>query len=740
MLRSLACSRLFAASSLATLVALGSACSNPGPAPTAQSPLTEGKSFVPIYLDGSDAAASRSAAHQALRQQLKSVGSSGTDPRTFYVAIKRDELGKKWFLSGFLKQLHPYAVLGGAAASMGTRVVTFKLQNGTLYLLDASGNDAFSDTFDPARIVDAFPVVPGLLAFTQLPGAADYVLFDPSQGLDRFTVVDDFFEANHLADARRLEVEVSFTQRYRELDDGVLFDRVFGGRTADGEAMSGTLSMALRRYSETPGFTKREVAENNYFLREVLVRKNTNGKELTAYTARWAVSPGMKPIKWYIDPRFAALAQNPRYAGVDAVGAIKRAIESWNTAFGFTVVTAEVAPAGMAFGDDDNNYVLFDSNPTPFAFADFRMNPSTGEIRGASVYLPLDFIIPVGAPSTNGDAGDAQPTAATQRRAIVWGDGAPHHLCTYDVRQAMRARKQARGAANANAPSTRYTLKEQSERYLTHVVAHEVGHTFSLRHNFKGSIVPPSSSVMDYLGYEDSLEMVAPGQYDVEALRYLHGLSATAPTPPFCTDDDVDFDADCQIWDSGANPRVDFWGAYYAAYLDAALAPPVDYTLGVLRYAQVGGTPDEQITAWEQTVARVRPVLADGTTPLPAAVVGAVWDTIIDWLLDGSKPMRYDYTSGKKVRVDALPVGALRDAIAVDLGGVVSNADGLRTISARRRAVDALRRLQTVSGLRALEQARAAIEAGLAGLSPDDRAYASDLVERIERATSPYFD
>jgi predicted Zn-dependent protease len=33
------------------------------------------------------------------------------------------------------------------------------------------------------------------------------------------------------------------------------------------------------------------------------------------------------------------------------------------------------------------------------------------------------------------------------------------------------------------------------EDYVAGVVLHEIGHTLGLRHNFKGSLVPPSASV-----------------------------------------------------------------------------------------------------------------------------------------------------------------------------------------------------------------------------------------------------
>jgi hypothetical protein len=64
------------------------------------------------------------------------VRSGGQKNESFYVAIKRSELDKKWFLSAFMKQFHPGAVDYGAARSLGTRVVSFKIQNGKLFVFD----------------------------------------------------------------------------------------------------------------------------------------------------------------------------------------------------------------------------------------------------------------------------------------------------------------------------------------------------------------------------------------------------------------------------------------------------------------------------------------------------------------------------------------------------------------------------------------------------------------------------
>src|SRR5512140_2250387 len=97
-------------------------------------------------------------------QQFVSVNANAattttTDDSSFYIAINKSELGKKYFLSAYLTQYFPGAVSYGAARSMGTRVVTFKVQNGKLFVFDAADGRKDSNTFDPSLIVDAYPIV-----------------------------------------------------------------------------------------------------------------------------------------------------------------------------------------------------------------------------------------------------------------------------------------------------------------------------------------------------------------------------------------------------------------------------------------------------------------------------------------------------------------------------------------------------------------------------------------------------
>src|SRR5947209_3235190 len=113
-----------------------------------------------------------------------------TGDESFYLAINKSELGKKYFLSAYLTEYFPGAVGSGAARSMGTRVVTFKVQNGKLFVFDAADGKKDSNTFDPSLIVDAYPIVTGVLTGTN---AQNFIVFDPAAGMNRFDALADAF-------------------------------------------------------------------------------------------------------------------------------------------------------------------------------------------------------------------------------------------------------------------------------------------------------------------------------------------------------------------------------------------------------------------------------------------------------------------------------------------------------------------------------------------------------------------
>ena len=99
----------------------------------------------------------------------------------FYLAIKESSLDQRWFLSAYVKQFHPGGADLFSKSTLGTRVVTFKIQNDRLMVFDASDQFKSSAVEDPLILVEAYPIVHGT-EFDSLPGADRYVLVDPAAG------------------------------------------------------------------------------------------------------------------------------------------------------------------------------------------------------------------------------------------------------------------------------------------------------------------------------------------------------------------------------------------------------------------------------------------------------------------------------------------------------------------------------------------------------------------------------
>ena len=390
-----------------------------GVAEVTSRPAREGDPFIAVSRGALTATSDAGADHAGDREH-------------FYIAISRAELGKKWFMSGYLTQWYPTESPHTPMRSLGTRVVTFAVQNGKLFVFDATDGKTWSDVLDPTVVVESYPLVTDYAPFNALPNAGSYVLFDPSAGQNRFDIVSDDFAAMWQA---RFEIDLSFLQKFKSVEGGATWEQVFTGHTElHGAGVlayeqpfrgSGTLSVALRRYSESAGFTPTEFGptQQHYFPSQSFqLVKNEAAYE--RYTSKWNIKPGMAPIPWRISRELLQMQADPRYAGIDLQGAITRGIESWNDAFGFPVFSVSLAAASESPGDDDKNFVVVDRNPgNGYAFANWRENPNTGEIRGASVYFSSVFVQL--ALNGSADAGELPVIDAGQPEPVDAGVTAP---------------------------------------------------------------------------------------------------------------------------------------------------------------------------------------------------------------------------------------------------------------------------------------------------------------------------
>ena len=712
--------------------------------------LDDSLSFVPVARP-LDAAAS--SVHDTLGAQA--VPSTSGD-QSFYVAVNKKELGQRWFMSAYLKQYFPGAVSAGAAISLGTKVVTFRVQNGKLFVFDASDNYKDSDTFDPTLIIEAYPIVSGYAPFDSQANASKFILIDPSAGLNRFGVLSDAFAGDPNA-AAQFQIDVSYLQDFRSISDGSTWEQVFTGAAAapinDGTMSgnvfkaSGTLGVAWRKYAESPSYVAADLPPDgleHYFRSDAHLIPNSGQSYQTPI--HWAVQKGMKPIHWLISDSVLTAQKNwPQY---DIVGALKNAVTNWNAVFGYQVFDVDVAKPTDSYADDDKNYVLYDLDPSfGAAFANWRSNPNTGEIRGASIYFS-DLWVQIADQEFADDVPGTptmrtpQPstTARPQLPMLSWAAMPFKTSCVMFAGDHL-AKQVLDVPAPGATPSEALTKKQKVERFLTHVLLHEVGHTLGLRHNFAGSLEPLSSSVMEYVLDEDTVHgLDKPGPYDVDAVKWLYGLSTTLPTQHFCTDEDTVVDPDCTPYDATDNPLDKYYGPSYTSVLGDFLSganptAPNNTLNNVLKYVRAGSAA-QRLDAWQQAIAGLQ-VPADAnkvaTVPGYGARVDFAAHRLLARLYLDDASLRGDFTADPAVDAQVTPL------VLKELQGNLVNSDNIRTYATRRAMVDILKKMQTQAAYDALVNARATINAGLGALSGSELNDAQDLLARIDEATHPYF-
>lgn len=691
------------------------------------------------------------------RSSQPDVATARHDPRSgpvvlqdgdhnFYLAIRKDSLGQRWFLSAYTKQWFPGDVSAFADFSLGTRVVSFKQQNDKLFVFDASDQFATSDLEDPTILVEAWPIV-DVPAFDRVAGSSNYVLVDTSAGLNKFGVTGDVFADPSLGAFGSIpfRVGLAFMQNFRQIADGATFEEVFTGDVDFGGGPSsawGTLGVTLRRYSVGQGYVATPEPETPfYFLSDR--RMISGGGGLTeANPVKFNVKKGMKPIEVQITQ--GVLRAQADFPDIDLKGAFQRGVETWNDVFGFPVFKA-VFVNSDAVPDDDKSFVLVDyPGGGPFAFADWRSNPNNGEIRGMSVYFSGAFFGEF--PFFGDDPPAVAPPAAKAKpvvRSLTWGGIPPRRPgCVYwapDYRDRV---------VSGLRSDTHRTAQEKSALFIQHVVAHEVGHTLGLRHNFEGSLEPPSSSLMDYLhDFTDAIEIADPGSYDRAAIKYLYGQSPDQPSNhAFCTDDEVSLNPVCQVFDSGADPLHFWWGPKLvfleSLILDLGFDPSfLDsfYLNEVLEFARdTGFVPATQRTeAIRIALDRTAVPLAAADAADPAVVVAA--NAYADKVL---RRIALDDVSLRGFFGDNLSDPDAIALVALQSGRMLRNEDGVRTPRLRRTAVDVLKSLQVDGAFLELRASRTAIQAALdAGSVPAaDVPFVEDLVVRIQVALTPYFN
>ncbi|MEH2039957.1 zinc-dependent metalloprotease [Nostoc sp.] len=353
----------------------------------------------------------------------------------------------------------------------------------------------------------------------------------------------------------RLDARKSYFGDVNSFPENIEIDSIYGFSSLEGSnliAVPDSRALTLKvHYSfsqlrENNGYIPRLADDRvGYFTTAFQDLSNNNAHEsFVRYINRWhlepsdpntPLSPPKKPIVYWIE----------NAVPLEYRDAIREGVLMWNKAFekaGFqNAIEVQEMPDDANWKPADVHYNTirwFNSLDAGFAKGPMRVNPFTGEILDADIIVDANMVRLVQQEyHALMEANSCQENTKEREDAGKFLDkfasSSSAHFFSSESCYGMESSNQAAMGALAlsmlpeTTPSSE-TIKQYVHQYLRSLIAHEVGHTLGLRHNFYGStMLAPEElnnteithtkglvgSVMDYVPVNIAPQGVQQGDY-----------------------------------------------------------------------------------------------------------------------------------------------------------------------------------------------------------------------------------